>query len=453
MAVSVVDECPRDSQETASSAVTERPPTLFEEFRRTPVSLGLCATWILVFVAMLLWQGNLQSGRNAMTTGVRSGVGHVFGDQKALDLRAWQLWRPLTATCIHFSLLHLVFNLILMYQLGPMLESWYGSRLFLAMCVAMGFLGNLLAGAARLAAASGTRLDTGGGSSVLCGLIALLAVVGWRSRTRFGEFIRAQMVALLVFIAVFGLVVEHIDNYGHAGGAFVGALIGLLHRPLLRAVRGWKATAAFTVTVLACLTCVAFQVRAGVREAVPLRRQHAAQKREQARQILCDLLNVGALYVPAAELPPGALEPGYLRLWDIQWQDPELRTFLVVTADVPHPQRGDLARSQLLACGERLGRSRSQFASGSNKASLDRLLGLVLRAAELKATSEDERQCQSVVEPLLRWSWQHLLDLGTRRAGGHTSDASMGEKSHVRTGKVASPSPTKKQAPRSSIRK
>ncbi len=102
-------------------------------------------------------------------------------------------------------------------------------------------------------------IPSGGGSTVLLGLLGLGAVVGWRSGTRIGSFLRDQMVAILGFTAVLGIVLFHlIDNYGHAGGAIVGAAFGFAHRPLLRISeqsRGFRQACwvGVAATTLACL--------------------------------------------------------------------------------------------------------------------------------------------------------------------------------------------------------
>ena len=55
------------------------------------------------------------------------GDGHRFGDLALQDLADGEYWRLMTSTFVHFSVMHLVLNLIAMYQLGTMVESWYGS--------------------------------------------------------------------------------------------------------------------------------------------------------------------------------------------------------------------------------------------------------------------------------------------------------------------------------------
>ena len=85
-------------------------------------------------------------------------------------------------------------NLFVMYQLGGLVESWYGPWQFLAVYVVIGCGGNLLSALVRHALGSDPRIASGGGSTVVLGLVALCAVVGWRSRTRIGDYLRSQMV-------------------------------------------------------------------------------------------------------------------------------------------------------------------------------------------------------------------------------------------------------------------
>ena len=179
-----------------------------------------------------------------------------------LEVREGQRWRLVTATFVHFGLIHLTLNTLGLVNLGRLVEPWYRTGPFLAVCLAIGGLGNLLGGALRqlsstarpwLASMASARhwpgpierflhggaapvsIHTGGGSTILLGLCTLAAVVGWRSRTRIGSHLQKQMVILLALTAVLGVAMYNlVDNYGHLGGAIVGAVIGLFDRPLLR---------------------------------------------------------------------------------------------------------------------------------------------------------------------------------------------------------------------------
>ena len=241
---------------------------LAEDVRECPATWALAASWVVVFVAMHLvqwWMGiPMPEGGFANQLAISSTVGHRFGDMTWTDVRHGEVWRLVTATFIHFSIVHVGMNTFGLIKLGQLIEPWYGSGPFLAICVAIGGLGNLVGGILRQAISSGRTalvgsklaktwpdwfevtagangldqtfsIPSGGGSTILLGLLGLTAVVGWRSKTRIGSFLRDQMVTMLVFTAVLGVVlINLIDNYGHAGGAIVGAGFGFIHRPLLR---------------------------------------------------------------------------------------------------------------------------------------------------------------------------------------------------------------------------
>ena len=210
-----------------------------EDCREFPATMSLCALWAIVFVAMVAAhhrQGNgLSFGQTAL--GLRGG--HHFGDMTLRELFQGDLWRPLTATFVHYGVLHVGMNLFALYQLGALVESWYGSSILVGIYVITGAGGNLLSGVLRHLIGSNPMIASGGGSTVVMGLVGLCAVVGWRSRTTIGDSLRNQMLWVLGVTAALGLVLRLlgmpiIDNWGHAGGTIMGALIGLANRPLAR---------------------------------------------------------------------------------------------------------------------------------------------------------------------------------------------------------------------------
>jgi hypothetical protein len=87
------------------------------------------------------------------------------------------------------------------------------------------------------------------------------------------------MVGVLLLTALLGLALpRYIDNWGHAGGALIGAVLGLAHRALLRGVSKPRAIGAGVLTGIAILICGAAQVLADRREA-PARMEAAALHR------------------------------------------------------------------------------------------------------------------------------------------------------------------------------
>jgi membrane associated rhomboid family serine protease len=55
-----------------------------------------------------------------------------------------QLWRWITYQFLHVGLLHIFFNLLVLYFFGPLMESWWGPRRFLAFYLLCGSTGALV---------------------------------------------------------------------------------------------------------------------------------------------------------------------------------------------------------------------------------------------------------------------------------------------------------------------
>jgi len=243
---------------------------LRRDFRDYPATMSLCTLWVLVYAAMVATsysQGEIDSWRGWI---LGTPGGGRFGDMTLRELAQGQYWRTLTSTFVHYGLVHLAMNLFGMYQLGSLIEEWYGPWQTLSLYVLIGAGGNLVSALIRQALGSSPYVHSGGGSTVLLGFVGLCAIVGWRARTRMGDFLRGQMVAILMYTALLGLalpIVNYfvpmplIDNWGHAGGALVGAIAGFAHpwldRNTKRRLAQW--TGMFALLVLACSAALQWQ--------------------------------------------------------------------------------------------------------------------------------------------------------------------------------------------------
>jgi membrane associated rhomboid family serine protease len=219
----------------------------FEILREFPGTYTLTALWAAVYAAMVVSQAagwtpapdpRTYAGLGPLGIGaVSEQTGQVFGAWNSAQILSGQIWRTVTATFVHFGLVHLALNVFGLIQLGRFIEEWYGPRLLLGSVVLMGFFGNGLAALARpvVGHPSGPELmiTSGGGSTVVFGMIGLIAMVGKRSRSRMGRYLYNQMIGLLAFNFLIGLTIPQIDNYAHAGGAIAGAVLGFMHRTLI----------------------------------------------------------------------------------------------------------------------------------------------------------------------------------------------------------------------------
>ena len=260
--------------------------TLAREIRDYPATAVFSLIWVLVFAAMAacrLTEGPPVTWRQFLIVGMSDG--HRFGDLTIKELAHGEIWRLVTCNFVHYSLIHILLNLLAFYLLGTMVESWYGSWQFIFIYLLTGGLGNLLSVLARQIAHYSPTTHAAGGSTVIMGLIGLGLVVGWRSRSsREGE-LRWPMLVSLGLTALLGFVFrDYIDNWGHAGGALVGFALGFADRRFLRSVRRPSAWGLGVMAGLVIAGCGLAQLAADRREAPP-RRQATLRAEVNAREI------------------------------------------------------------------------------------------------------------------------------------------------------------------------
>jgi hypothetical protein len=161
-----------------------------------------------------------------------------------------------------------VLNLLAMYQLGTLVESWYGSHQLVMIYGLTGGGGNLIAALIRYGRGENPAVHSGGGSVVSMGLVVLCGIIGWRSGGPKGMLLSRLMLGVLILTALLGLAFpNYIDNWGHAGGALMGLAVGLAHTRLVRNVSKPSAWGAGVLTGLVIVGSGAAQWAADRREA------------------------------------------------------------------------------------------------------------------------------------------------------------------------------------------
>ncbi len=127
--------------------------------------------------------------------------------------------------------MHVGFNLYALYVLGPVLESFYGHKRFLALFILSGFAGNVLSFLFSTAPSLGA-------STAIFGLIGAEGVLFYQNRQILGDSAQRGLRNVIV-IALINLFIgirpgSNIDNWGHIGGLLGGALFAWFAGPLLK---------------------------------------------------------------------------------------------------------------------------------------------------------------------------------------------------------------------------
>jgi membrane associated rhomboid family serine protease len=154
-----------------------------------------------------------------------------------------EYWRLVTGGFLHENLLHIGFNMYLLYLLGMMLEPALGSVKFAAI-----YLTSLLAGS--LGALFATAVPTLGASGAIFGLMGA-AVVELRSRRM--SVMESGIGGLIVINLILSFAIPGISVGAHIGGLIGGALAGLAIRTADDRHRSWMGLAACAALSAACI--------------------------------------------------------------------------------------------------------------------------------------------------------------------------------------------------------
>jgi rhomboid protease GluP len=130
---------------------------------------------------------------------------------------AGEWWTLITATYLHGSILHILFNMLWLRRTGAWVEELYGASRFIIIYTFAGLVGSATS------VLAGTPLFVGA-SGAIFGLFGALIFYGRHRGGTFGSAIFRQVAILAVISFGFGLVMPNVDNWGHLGG-FIGGLL------------------------------------------------------------------------------------------------------------------------------------------------------------------------------------------------------------------------------------
>jgi membrane associated rhomboid family serine protease len=232
----------------------------------SPATYAILGLSVLIYVVSLLvtirMSGSLPVGGGLFGLlglgGVNGDVLQRLGASLPYPVDIVQPWRLVTAVFLHASVLHIVFNMWVLMDIGPQIEELYGSARFLFMYIVCGIGGYVLS--------SAFWHFSVGGSGAIVGLIGVMLALTTGRQSIGMRMLRSQLIRWLIYLAIWGFVVPGIDNYAHAGGLATGFILGkiMTDRPPAtpqerkRAyLLGWVAALAVAVSfALAALTAL-----------------------------------------------------------------------------------------------------------------------------------------------------------------------------------------------------
>jgi rhomboid protease GluP len=207
----------------------------------TPVTWTLLALNIGIF-ALMWWQRHEHSSAAAQVLGLIDWRNNAASMLRSLQLVAWgsnvgrltlngESWRLLTSMFLHGGLLHLLFNMVVLYQAGQLAERIFGSLRFTGLYLIAGLCGSLAS------VLWNPHVNSVGASGAIFGIVGGLFAFIHREHSGVPPTVvkdlRGSLLPFLLFNIGAGFLYPHTDNAAHLGGLAGGWLAGhLLARSL-----------------------------------------------------------------------------------------------------------------------------------------------------------------------------------------------------------------------------
>jgi rhomboid protease GluP len=183
-----------------------------------PLILGACI--VLYVVGLVLDLPGALRQRGFLSFLSPSGIAlyrlGMTGGTTAFGERWWTL---ITAIYLHGGVLHILFNMWSLRNIGPEAQRVFGPARFFVLFTVTGAAGFVLSNLL------GARFSIGASGSIF-GLLGALIAFGRRQRTALGDMASRQMLQWAVIMLLFGFMTPSVNNLAHLGGFAAGWIFG-----------------------------------------------------------------------------------------------------------------------------------------------------------------------------------------------------------------------------------
>jgi rhomboid protease GluP len=227
---------------------------------RAPVTTVLLVVNILVFGVSVV--ATLQAGKG-------QGLSLLWGLDGEVLYRLGALWTPailhgepyrlVTAMFLHGGLIHIGFNMMVLMDIGPVVEEVYGSARYLFIYTAVGIAGYVVSAFTPFRTHPALAV---GASGAILGLIGVMIAITTRRGGMAMQALRSRLISWVVSIFVFGFLMSGIDNWAHGGGLISGFLLGKVFadREPMNPGEVKRANALGWAAAVLLLACFAFMI-------------------------------------------------------------------------------------------------------------------------------------------------------------------------------------------------
>jgi rhomboid protease GluP len=183
------------------------------------LTIALIAINTLVFLAMV-------ASGISFTSPTALDVANWGGDFGPLTLGAHQYWRLFTSCFLHFGIIHIAFNMYVLYQIGPFIQTVFGRARYLLIYILAGLGGSVISIYVH-------PLSVGAGASGaifgLYGAVFSFLLIKRRSLNPAAvQRIGKSAGIFVLYNVVYGTISRTTDLSAHFGGLVAGFLAGML---------------------------------------------------------------------------------------------------------------------------------------------------------------------------------------------------------------------------------
>lgn len=170
-------------------------------------------TYILIVLNLMVFLYGVLHGNDELI--------NMFGNNYEL-VQNGEFYRLLTCMFVHADILHILFNMIALYSIGPVVERYYGKSKFLLIYLISGLLGSIFSGVFMTANSISI-----GASGAIFGLLGSICYFTYYYRATLQGILRGSIMPVIIINLVIGFLSSSIDLSAHIGGLIGGILISM----------------------------------------------------------------------------------------------------------------------------------------------------------------------------------------------------------------------------------
>lgn len=170
-------------------------------------------TYILIVLNLMVFLYGVLHGNDELI--------NMFGNNYEL-VQNGEFYRLFTCMFVHADILHILFNMIALYSIGPVVERYYGKSKFLLIYLVSGLLGSIFSGVFMTANSISI-----GASGAIFGLLGSICYFTYYYRATLQGILRGSIMPVIIINLVIGFLSSSIDLSAHIGGLIGGILISM----------------------------------------------------------------------------------------------------------------------------------------------------------------------------------------------------------------------------------